>query len=78
MTIIIQAGIAGVRNNEQLPPALDINSRFLTEDRSAYLEMLPQTIEEAIDCATESEFIKNSSFVDIAFHFIDIMKACID
>ena len=76
--IIIQAGIAGVRNNEQLPPALDINSRFLTEDRSAYLEMLPQTIEEAIDCATESEFIKNSSFVDIAFHFIDIMKACID
>ena len=76
--IIIQAGIAGVNNQEKLPPALDINSRFLTEDRSAYLEMLPQSIEEAISCASNSDFIKNSSFADIAFHFIDIMKACND
>lgn len=76
--IIIQAGLAGVRNNEKLPPALEVNSRFLTEDRSAYLEMLPLSIEEAIDCAEGSEFIQKSSFADIANHFIEIMKSCID
>ena len=73
--IIIQAGLAGIRNNEQLPPALDVNSRFLTEDRSAYLEMLPLSLEEAIDCAENSDFIKNSDFADIAARYIETIKS---
>jgi len=73
--IIIQAGLAGVKNSEQLPPALEVNSRFLSEDMSSYLEMLPLSIEEAIECAEESNFIMNSSFKDIATNYIEAIKA---
>ena len=72
--IIIQAGLAGVRNKEQLPPPLDINSRFLTEDRSAYLDTLPLSIEDAIECASNSDFINKSKFKDIATHYIETIK----
>ncbi|QFJ55345.1 glutamine synthetase family protein [Pseudobutyrivibrio xylanivorans] len=76
--IILQAGMAGVRGKEKLPPALEINSRLLTDDnQSAYLEMLPQTIEEAIECASNSEFIKQSSFADIAKNYIETITASI-
>ncbi len=73
--MVIQAGIAGVNNNEKLPPALEVNSRYLTEDRSAYLEMLPLSIEEAIECAQSSDFINNSDFADIAARYIETIKA---
>ncbi len=74
--IIIQAGIAGIKNNETLPAPLDINSRFLTEDRSAYLETLPLSIEEAIECAQASDFITKSDFADIAVRYIETIKSC--
>lgn len=73
--MVIQAGLAGIANKEQLPPALEVNSRFLSDDRSAYLEMLPLSIEEAIDCAENSDFIKNSSFADIATRYIETIKS---
>ncbi len=75
--IIIQAGLAGMRNEEKLPPALEVNSRFLTEDRSSYLDTLPLSIEEAIECAKNSDFIKNSNFADIADRYIETIKSCI-
>ena len=67
--------LGGVNNNEKLPPALEVNSRYLTEDRSAYLEMLPLSIEEAIECAQNSDFINNSDFADIAARYIETIKA---
>ncbi len=73
--MVIQAGIAGVNNKEKLPPALEVNSRYLTEDRSAYLEMLPLSIEEAIECAEQSSFINESDFADIAARYIETIKA---
>ncbi|SDH29814.1 L-glutamine synthetase [Pseudobutyrivibrio sp. 49] len=73
--IVIQAGLAGVRNKEQLPPPLDINSRLLTEDRTANLATLPLTIDDAIKCASKSEFINNSNFKDIATHYIETIKS---
>ncbi|SEA23936.1 glutamine synthetase [Pseudobutyrivibrio sp. ACV-2] len=73
--MVIQAGIAGVSNKEKLPPALEVNSRYLTEDRSAYLEMLPLSIEEAIECAEQSSFINESDFADIAARYIETIKA---
>ena len=73
--IVIQAGLAGVRNKEQLPQPLDINSRLLTEERTANLDTLPLTIEDAIKCASHSEFINNSNFKDIATHYIETIKS---
>ncbi len=75
--IVIQAGIAGVKNKELLPPALEVNSRFLTEDRSAYLEMLPLSIEEAIECAEKSSFINESTFAEITTRYIETIKSSI-
>ncbi|MCR4567672.1 MAG: glutamine synthetase family protein [Pseudobutyrivibrio sp.] len=75
--MVIQAGLAGVRNKEQLPPALEVNSRFLTFDESSDLQTLPLTIEEAIDCAQKSDFINNSKFADIAKRYIETIKASI-
>lgn len=73
--ILLQAGIAGVKNNEKLPAPLDISSRYLTEDRSAYLDTLPLSIEEAIECAQSSDFINNSSFANIANNYIETIKS---
>ena len=73
--IIIQAGLAGVNNKEKLPPALEVNSRQLTDDISANLEMLPLSLDEAIECAENSQFIKNSDFADIAAHYIEKIKS---
>ena len=66
-----------MKNKEKLPPALEVSSRFLTEDRSAYLEMLPLTIEEAIECAERSSFINKSDFADIAARYIETIKSSI-
>ena len=76
--IIIKAGIEGIKNKEQLPPALEVNSRFQSEeDRAANLEMLPLSIEEAIQCAENSSFIKESDFADIAARYIQTIKSSI-
>lgn len=75
--IVIQAGLAGVRNKEQLPQPLDINSRLLTEERTANLDTLPLTIEDAIKYASNSEFINNSNFKDIATHYIETIKTTV-
>ncbi len=75
--IIIQAGIAGVKGKEKLPPALEVNSRHMTEEKSAGLTKLPQTIDEAIECASSSDFIQKSDFADIANNYIKTIKESI-
>ena len=72
--MIIQAGLAGVAAKEQLPPPLEINSRFLTEENTAVLETLPMSLSEAIECAENSDFLMNSDFSDIAKHYIRTIK----
>ncbi|MCR5416270.1 MAG: glutamine synthetase family protein [Pseudobutyrivibrio sp.] len=72
--IIIQAGLEGIRKGEKLPPSLEINSRDLTEENAAVLEMLPLSLSEAIDCAENSDFLMKSSFADLAKRYIDIIK----
>ena len=72
--MIIQAGLAGVKNKEQLPPALEVNSRFLTKEHMADLAVLPLSIEEAIECAKNSEFIKTSEFAPIADRYIETIR----
>ncbi|MCR5195496.1 MAG: glutamine synthetase family protein [Pseudobutyrivibrio sp.] len=75
--MVIQAGLAGVRNKEKLPPAQEVNSRLLTDAGFANLQTLPLTIDEAIECAENSDFIKNSNFADVATRYIETIKASI-
>ena len=74
--IIIQAGLAGVRGKEKLPPELNVNPRCLGENDTD-LEKLPCTISEAIECALNSDFINNSSFAPIALNYIETIKQSI-
>ena len=72
--ILIQAGLAGVKAHEQLPPPLEVNSRNLTEENMAVFETLPMSLSEAIECAQNSEFLINSDFSDIVNHYIETIK----
>lgn len=75
--IILQAGIAGVKGKETLPPALEVKSRLLTEDEYSKLDTLPATIEESIECASNSSFLKESNFAKIAENYIETIKMSI-
>ena len=75
--ILLQAGIAGVKGKETLPPALEVKSRLLTEDEYSKLDTLPMTIEEAIDVASNSSFLQESSFAKIAENYIETIKMSI-
>ncbi len=72
--MVIQAGLAGVRNSEKLPPAQDISSRLMSQEEKKHLPKLPMSLEEAIECANTSEFINNSHFAEIALRYIDTIK----
>lgn len=75
--IILQAGMAGVRGNEKLPPALEVKSRLLSESEYSKLKMLPASIEEAIECAENSSFLQDSNFAKIAENYIETIKMSI-
>ena len=45
--MIIQAGLAGVRAEEKLPPAQDRNTRLMTEAEKSHLTKLPVSLDEA-------------------------------
>jgi len=75
--IILQAGMAGIKGKETLPPALEVKSRLLSEEEYSKLKVLPQSIEEAIECAESSEFLKNARFAKIAENYIETIKMSI-
>ena len=53
--MIIAAGLDGIKNNEELPPA--VNKNLFSEDVKD-LEKLPQDLKSALKLAEESEFVK--------------------
>lgn len=69
--MIIQAGIAGINNKEVLPAPQDVSSRLLSEEELNKREKLPESLEEAIGCARNSDFVQKSEFAEIANRFID-------
>ncbi len=72
--MVIQAGLEGVRNKEELPPPLDISARKLTEAEKAKYDTLPESLEEAVAIAKNSSFLQNGVRKDIANHFIDVIE----
>ncbi len=72
--MIIQAGLAGVRAEEKLPPAQDISTRLMKEDEKSHLTKLPMSLDEAIECAKNSDFINNSNFAEIAGRYIESIR----
>lgn len=56
-TLLIQAGLDGIRSNAQLPPAADINLYNADDEVKGRYTVLPQSLEEARRLAAESGFI---------------------
>ena len=56
-TLLIRAGLDGVKNNMVLPVAADINLYTASEEVTAHYEKLPETLEEAKAAAKASAFI---------------------
>ena len=57
----LKAGLEGIKNNEALPPSIDVNIYNLSDkEREALgIKSLPISLNEAINIAKKSEFIKN-------------------
>lgn len=72
--MVIQAGLAGVRNKEVLPPPLDVSSRYASDEDKSKYEKLPESLVEAVKCAKESDFLQNTVCKDIANHFIEVIE----
>ena len=56
-TLLIRAGLDGVKNNMVLPVAADINLYTSSEEVTAHYEKLPETLEEAKAAAKASAFV---------------------
>lgn len=72
--MILQAGLAGVRNEEKLQAPQDVSSRLMSEEEKASLKKLPLSLQEAIECAENSDFLMNSNFSEIAKKYIEVIK----
>ena len=56
-TMIIRAGLAGIKNHEKLPAPVDRSMRLMSDEEKSGFEKLPLTMDEAIECAKGSDFI---------------------
>lgn len=73
--MVIRAGLSGVRGNEELPPATEVNGRDRSNDDSSSYEMLPLSLDEAISCARESMFLhEDPALGAIADRYISVIE----
>lgn len=59
-TLLIYAGLDGIRSNAQLPPAADINLYSADDEVKGRYTVLPQSLEEARKLAAQSSFISKA------------------
>ncbi len=72
--MVIQAGLAGLRGDEKLPPPLDVRSTEATLEEKEKLDKLPESLQEAIAYAKNSEFLQTTACKEMANHFISILE----
>jgi len=72
--MVIQAGLAGVRGKEELPPPVDVSmGSSKPRDKKNY-EKLPENLQDAVEYAKQSEFLSSTNCKDMAEHFINILE----
>ena len=57
-TLLIKAGLDGIKEGRELPSSVDGNLYELPEDRS--IETLPTTLKESLSIMRDSDFVKNA------------------
>jgi glutamine synthetase len=73
--LIIAAGLNGIENNTSLPPAIDADLFTADSSITATLEMLPNSLKNAIGLAENSAFIKSVTGEELLSRYIAIKKA---
>ncbi len=74
IAMVIQAGLAGIRGNEELPEPVEKTAKRMTREERSHFEILPESLEEAIAYARKSTFIQEGNCKEIANRFIDVVE----
>ncbi len=72
--MVIRAGLEGVKKKETLPAPVDTSMRMLTKEQRQGYDKLPESIEEAVECARNSAFLQNGPCKDVANRVIEVME----
>ncbi len=74
-SMVIRAGMEGLRNQETLPAPLDRSMRSMTEEElSAQFDRLPGDLDAAMDCARNSAFLQDGSCGDLTNRFLSLVE----
>jgi glutamine synthetase len=73
--LIIAAGLDGIENNTALPPAIDADLFTANSSVTDTLEILPNSLKNAIALAENSAFIKSVTGEELLSRYIAIKKA---
>lgn len=71
--VILSSGLDGIENNMKPPKPVEMNIFDLPEEKiqQQNIQILPQTLEEAINCLKEDEIVKNALGGHILSRFIE-------
>ncbi|MCL1810552.1 MAG: glutamine synthetase, partial [Clostridiales bacterium] len=72
--LIIAAGLDGVENGLQLPPSVDVDLRKAGTGVTETLEQLPGSLNQAIDVAEGSSFVRNTIGEELLAKFLAVKK----
>ena len=70
--LIIYACLEGALNNEKLCEPVDFDTRFATDEQLSKIGILPQSLNEAVETAKNSEFIKNHLPDNLVEHVLNV------
>jgi glutamine synthetase len=73
--LILAAGLEGVSQNTALPPETNVNLYTAPENITSGLDMLPQSLCEAIQIARSSEFVRSVVGDELLERYIKIKEA---
>lgn len=72
--MVVRAGLEGVKNKETLPPPVDVSMRTLSKEERDGYDKLPASLQEAVSCARESAFLKESPCRKVAGRFMEVIE----
>lgn len=77
-SLILAAGVYGIENSLTLPKEINENLYILGEEKLKDIEVLPESLQEALDIAKESEFIKSVIGSEVLNKYVELKQTEVD
>ena len=77
-SLILAAGVYGIENSLTLPKEINENLYILGEEKLKDIEVLPESLQEALDIAKESEFIKSVIGSEFLNRYVELKQTEVD